>query len=346
MGSGGALKVADMQAFAIEQFGLENLKSRERQDPKPGPGELLLEVNAVSLNYRDLLVIEGHYNPKQQLPLVPCSDAAATVIEVGAGVTAFEPGRRVCPLFCQSWEAGEPDRERLRDTLGSPIDGTLRQRMVVAQSAVVAIPDYLSQVEAATLPCAALTAWSAMVVQAQLTAGDWVLILGTGGVSIFALQFAQILGLRTIVTSSSNEKLKRARELGADHVINYVEEPKWGKAARKLTGRGVDLVVEVGGAGTLKQSLEAVRIGGQVSLIGVLSGVAEPLNVLPVLMKNLRIQGILVGHRDGFLQMLRAMETALLKPVVDRVFPFAESPRAFQHLQEARHFGKVCIELS
>ncbi len=339
-------KAGAMQTFVVaESFGIENLKQVERPQPRPGAGELLLEVKAVSLNYRDLLVVQGLYNPKQPLPLVPCSDAAATVVEVGEGVTGFQTGQRVCPLFCQSWEAGEPSRERLRDTLGSPVDGTLRQFMVVPATGVVTLPDYLSDIEAATLPCAALTAWSAMVVHAQVTAGDWVLILGTGGVSIFALQLAQILGLRTIVTSSSNEKLARAQELGADHVINYVQEPNWGRAARKLTGRGVDLVVEVGGAGTLKQSLEAVRIGGQISLIGVLGGVAEPLGVLPILMKNVRIQGILVGHKDGFEQLLKALEKGRVKPVVDRVFPFNEAPDAFNYLSNAGHLGKVCIEL-
>ncbi|MEM7479930.1 MAG: NAD(P)-dependent alcohol dehydrogenase [Acidobacteriota bacterium] len=328
-----------------EAFGLENLTPGEGPRPEPGPGEIRIALSAVSLNYRDLLMVTGQYNPRQPLPLVPCSDGVGTVEAVGPGVTRFVPGDRVCPLFSQRWIAGEPTPERLRSTLGGPLDGTLRSHMTLPAEGAVAAPEHLSDAEAACLPCAALTAWSALVTLGDLTAGDTLLVLGTGGVSISALQLGVALGARVIVTSSSDAKLERARDLGAWQTLNYRRDEAWGKTVRQLTGgRGVDQVLEVGGAGTLEQSLKAVRPGGTVSVIGVLAGVKAPLSVLPVLMQQVRLQGVLVGHRDGFEAMNRALAANSLHPVVDRVFPFDEARAAFDHLASARHFGKVVIE--
>ncbi|MGE0492170.1 MAG: NAD(P)-dependent alcohol dehydrogenase [Vulcanimicrobiota bacterium] len=332
-----------MQAFRIHSFGLDQLAAETVDPGRPGPGQVRLGMRAVSLNYRDLLMVKGHYNPRQPLPLIPCSDGVGVIEAVGEGV-ALAVGTRVCPLFCQEWMAGPPRQENVRATLGGPIDGTLAQAVVLPAAGVLEVPAHLSDEEAACLPCAALTAWSAMFTQARLQPGDWVLLLGTGGVSIFGLQFAKMLGLRTVVTSSSDDKLERVRQMGADHTINYKRQPAWGKLVRDLTG-GVDLVVEVGGAGTLSESLAAVRVGGQVSLIGVLDGVQQPLNVLPILMKNVRVQGILVGSKSGFESMNRAITQARLQPVIDRVFPFEEAPRAFAHLASGAHFGKVVISV-
>lgn len=326
---------------------MDHLVAGERLRPRPGHGEVLLQMKAASLNFRDIMTVKGLYNPKQPLPLVPCSDGVGEVIEVGTGVGRVAVGDRVATLFAQKWWGGGPEREKLRSTLGGPYDGTLTEYMALSEDGVVPVPEHLTDAEAATLPCAALTAWSALVTQGGVRAGDTVLVQGTGGVSIFALQFARLLGARVIVTSSKAEKLERALELGASAGINYVEEPDWGKKARQLTGgAGVDLVVEVGGGGTLEQSLKAIRIGGQISMIGVLSGGVAKVALAPVLMGNVRIQGILVGSREGFEAMNRAIDLHELKPVVDRVFPFSETPEAFSYMAEGRHFGKVAIEIS
>jgi len=334
-----------MRAFQIQDsFGLDNLKPTERPDPCPGANEVVVRMRAVSLNYRDILTVNGAYNPKQPLPLIPCSDGAGEVIAVGEGVSRVRVGDRVATLFSQGWMAGEPTASELRATLGGPLDGTLAEMMVLSEQGVIPVPNHLSDVEAATLPCAALTAWSALVEHGDVTAGSTVLVQGTGGVSIFALQFAQLLGARVIVTSSNNDKLIKARKLGAWQEINYVDDPAWGKTVRALTnGVGVDHVVEVGGAETFEQSLRAVRVGGHISVIGVLSGVATKVNIVAILMQGVRLQGILVGSREGFEKMNRAIEQHELRPVVDRVFPFAEAPDAFAYMASGAHFGKVCI---
>jgi NADPH:quinone reductase-like Zn-dependent oxidoreductase len=335
-----------MKVYEIQgSFGLENLKLTERPEPGPRASQVLLKMRTASLNYRDILTVGGGYNPRQPLPLIPCSDGVGEVIAVGAGVTRVAVGDRVATLFCQRWFGGPPTAEKLRSTLGGPFDGTLAEMMVLSEEGVIRVPEYLSDVEGATLPCAALTAWSALVEFGDVTAGSTVLVQGTGGVSIFALQFARMLGARVIVTSSSNEKLARVRELGSWGEINYTEEEEWGKAARRLTGGvGVDNVIEVGGAGTFEQSLKSVAIGGQVTVIGVLSGVATKLNVVPILTQNVRLQGILVGSRDAFEAMNRAMEVHQIHPVVDRVFPFAQTADAFEYMKSGAHLGKVCIE--
>jgi NADPH:quinone reductase-like Zn-dependent oxidoreductase len=335
-----------MKLYEIrERFGLDALTLTERPQPQPGPHEVLVRLKAASLNYRDLMVVKGQYNPKMRLPRVPCSDAAGEVAEVGHGVTRVKAGQRVAGIFMQKWIAGEIDETKARSALGGAIDGLLAEYAVLHEGGLVHVPEHLSYEEAATLPCAAVTAWHGLVTEGRVKPGDTVLCQGTGGVSLFALQFARLAGARVIITSSSDDKLKRARELGAAEGVNYKTTPEWGDKVRELTGgRGVDHVVEVGGAGTLGQSLKAVRMGGQISLIGVLSGVGQA-NPLPILMKNVRVQGIFVGSREMFEAMNRAIAEHRLKPVVGRVFAFAEAPAAFRHMESAAHFGKICIRI-
>ena len=343
-----------MRAYTVApSFGLDHLQLGDHPDPgPPGPGELVLRMRAVSFNYRDLMMVQGHYNPKQPLPLVPCSDGVGEILQVGEGVSGFHPGERVAPIFAQGWLAGPQRNEFVRTTLGGPLDGTLREAMTVPASAVVPVPEHLTDEEAACLPCAGVTAWHALTGDAggagcsAVKAGDTVLTLGTGGVSIFALQLAQLLGARVIVTSSSDEKLERAKALGAWQTVNYRQVPEWGKRVKELTGgRGVDHVIEVGGAGTLPRSLQAVRPAGEISLIGVLSGTVEDLDIIPILMRGVRVQGVLVGSRAHFEALNRAIEAHGLRPVVDRVFPFDEAREAFEHLAAGRHLGKVCLRI-
>jgi NADPH:quinone reductase-like Zn-dependent oxidoreductase len=337
-----------MKAVAITgAFGLDNLRLEERPDPRPGPGQIVLRMRAASLNFRDLRMIEGVYNPRQSLPLVPASDGVGEVVALGEGVSRVKIGERVSPIFAQRWVAGTPTTAELRSTLGGPFDGTLAELMVVDAEGVVRVPDYLSDVEAATLPCAALTSWNALVTLGNVRPGDIVVTQGTGGVSIFGIQLARLLGARVIATTGSDDKIERLRELGANDVINYKREPEWGKTARALSdGRGVDLVLDVGGGTTLAQSIRAVRPAGHISVIGVLAGVAADLNVLPILMQGLRLQGVFVGHRHSFEAMNRALQQHRLKPIVDRVFPLEETRAALDYLKSGQHFGKVCIEIS
>jgi NADPH:quinone reductase-like Zn-dependent oxidoreductase len=329
-------------------FGLEHLREAERPAPVPGPGQVVVRVAAASLNYRDLLMVQGQYNPRQPLPLVPLSDGVGRVSAVGPGVTRVAVGDRVAGAFFPHWVAGEPTRERMGPALGGPLDGALQEEWLLPAEGVVHVPSHLTDEEAACLPCAAVTAWNALAVRGQVRPGDTVLVQGTGGVSLFALQLALRMGARVLVTSGSDEKLARARALGAEAGWNYRAQPEWGKEARKLTGgEGVDHVVEVGGAGTLAQSLRAVRPGGQVSLIGVLSGGSGDVSLFPILMQNVRVQGITVGDRASFEAMNRALAAAPdVRPVVDRVFPFGAFAEAFRHLQSGAHFGKVVLRVA
>ncbi len=311
----------------------------ERPDPQPGRGQVLVEVHAVSLNYRDLLVVKGQYNPRLPLPRIPCSDAAGVIAAVGPEVTRVKVGDRVCGLFMPGWVSGELNEVKARSALGGFVDGVLAEKVVLPEDGVLPTPPHLTDDQAATLPCAALTAWNALSA-GGVKPGDVVLIQGTGGVSLFALQFARLAGARVIGTSSSDVKLERARELGlAGSGINYKSTPNWADAVRKLTGGvGVDIVIEVGGAGTLPQSLKAVRMAGTVSLIGVLSGTSEA-NVMPVVMKAVRLQGIYVGSGDQFAAMNRAITQHRLEPIIDRVFPFAEAVKALRFMESGSHFG-------
>jgi NADPH:quinone reductase-like Zn-dependent oxidoreductase len=334
-----------VRVFQIqEKFGLENLVAAERPDPVPGPGEVAFKVRAASLNYRDLLMVQGRYNPKQPLPLIPVSDGVGQVTAIGEGVTRVKVGDRIAGNFSQKYISGEPTRAKLGASLGGPIDGMLAQYRVLDQEGVVHVPGHLTDDEAATLPCAALTAWNALITTGNIKAGDCVLVQGTGGVSIFALQLAKMSGARVIVTSSSDQKLERAKSLGADHGINYRTTPDWEKQVKELTGGvGADHIIEVGGAGTFNKSLRAIRIGGQISLIGNLSGNTTEVNLVSILMQNIRVQGMLVGNREGFEAMNRAIELNRLRPLVDKVFPFEESREAFNYMAAGAQFGKICI---
>ncbi len=323
-------------------FGIENLAVIDQPEPKPGPGQVLVKMKAWSLNYRDLLMVKGLYNPKLKLPFVPLSDGVGEIIGVGDGVTRVKLGDRVAGCFMQRWSAGALTDAAAKSALGGALPGILAELVVLHEEGVVHVPKHLTDEEAATLPCAALTAWNAL---GQVKAGDSVLVQGTGGVSIFALQFARMMGARVIATSSSNAKLERVKQMGASDGINYKETPTWDEKVRELTGaQGVDHVVEVGGAGTFNQSLKAVRLGGSVSLIGVLAGKGE-VNLMPVLMKGVRVQGIFVGNREMFEAMNRAIALQQMRPVVDRVFDCKDIQAALKHLESATHFGKVCVRI-
>jgi len=335
-----------MKVFQIQgEWSMDHLKLAECDPPEPGPGEVLLKMKAASINYRDLVVpFRGYGSFTGTLPLIPISDGVGEVMEIGAGVNRVSLGDRACPMFMQKWIAGEPDLARITATLGGPIDGVMQEYMVVNEEGLAKVPKYLTDEEAATLPCAALTAWSALVTEGGVKAGDKVLVQGTGGVSLFAIQFARLLGARIIVISSSNEKLKKAATLGADEGINYIDAPKWAKTVKKITGgTGVDHIVEVGGEKTLPQSLRAIRPGGTISMIGVLSGASMGVSLGLIVTRKVRLQGITVGHRDSFEAMTRAMEQHQVKPVIDRVFAFEELKEAMEYLRQGKHFGKICI---
>ena len=318
----------------------------ERPDPVPAPGHVLVRLKAASLNYRDLLTVQGLYNPKQPLPLIPLSDGVGEVVRVGEGATRVKAGDRVAGVFCQKWISGRPTRAKLLSALGGPLDGTLCDHRVFSEDGVVRVPAYLSDEEAATLPCAAVTAWSALVEQGGLKPGETLVVLGTGGVSLFALQIGRLVGARVIVTSASDAKLERARGLGAAETVNYTATPDWEKKVRELTdGEGADHVLEVGGGGTFPKSVRATRVGGTISLIGVLAGNTTEVNLAPILMQNIRVQGVIVGSRETFEALLRAVEGHRLRPVVDRVFSFAEARAAMEHMAGQQHFGKIVIRM-
>ena len=335
-----------MKVFSIEgQFGIESLKESTRERPKPAGSEIVVKMKAASLNYRDLLMVQGFYNPKQPLPLIPFSDGAGEVVEVGSGVTRWKAGDRVMPIFAQGWLAGEATKDKLKRTLGGPLDGVLSEYMLLDQEGVVATPSHLSDIEAACLPCAGVTAWHALFGERPLQPGQRILIQGTGGVSIFALQYARMIGAHVIITSSSDAKLERAAALGAQTLINYKKQPDWAKIARQATdGEGVDQIIEVGGASTFAQSLRAIRVGGQISVIGILSGTSQEINLIPILMQNLRIQGVIVGHREHFEAMNRLITQQKLRPVVDRVFPVDQVQAALEAMSQGQHFGKITLQ--
>lgn len=333
-----------MKAFEIQEFGIQNLALVDRDTPQPSPCEALVRLKAASLNYRDLLVVEGHYNPKLKRPVVPLSDGAGIVESTGERVTRVKAGDRVAGIFMQTWLDGVPDRQKGNSAMGGAIEGVLSEFRAFHEDGLVHIPDCLSFVEAATLPCAGVTAWHALFEEAPARAGDTVVIQGTGGVAIFALQFAKAAGMRAIVLSSSDQKLRRARELGAAHTINYKNEPDWEKAVLSLLPVGADYVIELGGAATLSRSLKAVRIGGQIAVIGILGGVGPSVDPRPILMNSIRVQGIYVGSRSMFERMNRAIDLHQIHPVVDRVFPWLEAKEAMKYMQSQTHFGKIALE--
>lgn len=336
-----------MKVYEINEFGIENLTLTDRDELPLQPNEVRVKFHAASLNYRDLMMVKGLYNPRLKRPLVPFSDGAGEVIEVGKEVTKFKVGERVIPIFMQGWIDGAIDAEKGRTALGGDLDGVLRESGNFHENGLVCIPDHFSYEEAATLPCAAVTSYNALYCSGSLKPDDSVLLQGTGGVSIFSLQLASILGCRTIITSSSDEKLERTKELGADDLINYKETADWDKKVLELTDkRGVDHVVEVGGAGTLQKSVNAVKAGGHVALIGVLAGAGE-FNPTPLLMKSVRLQGIYVGSRQMFEDLNREfVQHSHLKPVIDKTFGFEEVKDALKYMENGAHFGKIVVKIN
>lgn len=333
-----------MQATELTAFGIEGLRQTERSVPELRPHEVLIEVKAASLNYHDLMTVLGKANPRLKFPVIPVSDGAGVVSAVGESVRSVRVGDRVMSSFFPDWTAGEPSPERLSRVPGETMDGCLADFVKLPESGVVKTPDYLSDVEAATLPCAALTAWRALVVEGKVKAGDVVVVQGTGGVSVFALQFAKLLGASVIATSSSDAKLERVRALGADHTINYRTKPEWAREVKNLTeGRGADLIVEVGGAGTFDQSLRAVRMGGHVSMIGVLTGWADTVSTARIMALNIAVKGITVASREDFEAMNRALRLHRLKPVIGETFRLTEGAAALCAMEAAQHFGKICL---
>lgn len=338
-----------MRALEVtEPWGIEAVRVVERPDPEPGPGQVRVRMRAVSLNYRDFLMIQGAYGrsgPMAGVTVTPFSDGCGVVDAIGEGVTRVAVGDRVSTLFFQNWISGRPTPEKTgMSALGLPIPGAGRELAVFSQEGVSKVPDFLTDEEVACLPCAALTAWRALFEDARPQPGDTVVLQGTGGVSIFGLQFAHAAGLKTIVTSSSDAKLERAKAMGADHLVNYRATPEWGRAVRDATGGfGADVILEVGGAGTIEQSLRAIRLGGHIAIIGVVAGGGPGLNPGVLIGNSARLQGVSVGSREMFEAMCRLIGQAQIRPVVDKVYPFTEAQAAFQAMKAGEHFGKIVL---
>ncbi|HQN64683.1 MAG TPA: NAD(P)-dependent alcohol dehydrogenase [Methylophilus sp.] len=324
--------------------GYDKVTVGQRETVEPKAGQITVRLHANSLNYHDFAVVSGMWGPSE--PRIPMADGAGEVIAVGAGVTEFAVGDHVVSTFFPTWEAGKPLVEGFATVPGDGVDGYARETVTACAKAFTLAPKGWSHVEASTLTTAALTAWRALMCDDHLKPGDTVLVQGTGGVSIFALQFAKAAGATVIATSSSDEKLERLRAMGADHVINYRSQSNWGEAAHKLTGgRGVDHVVEVGGPATLEQSMAAARVGGHISVIGILTGLGGQINIVAALVKQLRLQGVLVGSRSQQQDMVRAIDANGIKPIVDKIFPLEDIVAAFQYQETNRHFGKICLEM-
>ena len=335
-----------MRSYQLGTFGLENLELTKIEPASPGPGEVAVDVRAFSLNYRDLLVIEGTYNPKLSLPATPVSDGAGVVAAVGEGVTRVNKDDRVMTQFVADWTDGPFEKRYIGSTLGVPGPGLAAERVILPERAVVPIPKGYDFAQASTLPIAALTAWSVLVTEGSLEPGGTVLTLGTGGVSIFALQLGKAMGARVIITSSSDEKLAHAQELGADHTINYQENSRWDKTVLELTeGRGADIVVETAGIATMTTSMKAAAAGGVVGVLGGVTGLSGDINIAPLVMKRLRVTGILVDSRAQFEKLVEFLETHRIEPVIDRRFAFEEFPTALRRMEAGSHFGKLVVEV-
>lgn len=336
-----------MKVCQIREFGIDELVFTDRDIVPPTGNQVLVKMAAASLNFRDYMMVLGKYNPRLKRPVVPLSDGSGVVEEVGPDVTRFKKGDRVAGCFFQSWLEGPPTRQKTGSALGGPADGVLAEYRTFSEEGLVTISEHLTFEEAAALPCAAVTAWHALFEYAPMVPGDVILLQGTGGVSIFALQFAVAAGLRTIITSSSDEKLARARALGAHELINYKSTPEWDVEVRKLTGgEGVGKVVEVGGSDTIPRSLRAVRTYGAISMIGVLSGVEPVISPTALLMNSLQVQGIFVGSRLMFERMNRALFLHKIKPIIDTTFAWTDIKPALRYMESQQHCGKICLTFS
>ena len=329
-------------------WGLDAIQVAEVPDPVAGPGQVLVRMKEVSLNYRDLLMVNGMYgrgSAGTKDVITPFSDGCGVIEAVGTGVTKFKVGDRVATLFFQNWTSGPPNLEKLMSALGFPIPGAGAELQVFGQDGVSKVPEFLTDQQVATLPCAGLTAWRGLFEDARLEPGDTVVLQGTGGVSIFGLQFARAAGLRTVITSSSDEKLARAKAMGADHLVNYKTTPAWSGPVREATGgRGADFIMEVGGGGTIQESMKAIRIGGHIAIIGVVAGAGDPFNPAALIGNSAKLQGLSVGSRDMFEAMCRAIELHKIAPVVDKVFPWTDAKAAFSAMAGGEHFGKIVLQ--
>ena len=329
-------------------WGLDAIQVVDRPDPAPGPGEVLVRMRTVSLNYRDLLMVNGMYGraPASSGDVItPFSDGCGVVEAVGAGVTRVKTGDRVATLFFQNWISGPPTLAGLSSALGFPVPGAGSELQTFSEQGVSKVPEFLTDQQVATLPCAALTAWRGLFEDADLQPGDTVVLQGTGGVSVCGLQFAHAAGLRTLITSSSDEKLDRAKALGADHLVNYKTTPAWSKPVREATGgRGADFIMEVGGGGTIQESMKAIRIGGHIAIIGIVAGAGDAFNPAALIGNSAKLQGLSVGSRDMFEAMCRAIDLHKISPVVDKVFPFTEAKAAFSAMAGGEHFGKIVLQ--
>ncbi len=335
-----------MKALELAEFGIANMRTVTQDDPQPEAGQVLVKFKAASVNFRDFMIAEGLFAPPEDLPVIPLSDGAGAVVAVGQDVSDLKVGDMVTPLFFPRWLSGDALGDERSVSTGLEAPGCLREFGVFDESAVVKVPDHLSAEQAACFPCAGLTAWSALVTTAGVQSGDVVLVLGTGGVSIFALQFAKATGATVIVTSSSDAKLDHAQELGADHCINYQSTPEWGPAAKALTnGRGVDIVVEVGGSGTLLQSFKAIRRGGHIPIIGALAGDRMNVVVYELIKTNAHLHGIGVGNRAGHQEMMDFADKHRISPVIHQVYPFADAAAAMRDINKGEHFGKLVIRI-
>jgi NADPH:quinone reductase-like Zn-dependent oxidoreductase len=334
-----------MKSVEIKSFGIENLSLTEKEIPRPKRGEVLVNIKSVSLNFRDYLTVEGKYNPNYKLPMVPCSDSAGEIVELGEDVEDWKIGDHVLGVFASNWISGKASHKDIRKTLGGPLEGTLQEYRVFPEKGLVLLPHNLSFLEGSTLPCAALTAWSSLTEFGKTNPGDIIVTQGSGGVSIFAIQFAKLFGAEVISITGSEDKEEKLSNLGASTVLNYKKLKNWGKEIKKITTLGADHVIEVGGSDTLEESIRALKPFGQISLIGILGGSSATLNLLPILMQNIKVQGILVGSKSAFESMNRAIEFNNIIPIVDKEFHLTEFKEAFSYLKSGKHFGKICIKL-
>ena len=335
-----------MKTIQLTAFGLENLQSVSVDRPTPGPGEVLVKMGAASLNPRDYQIITGQFTPDVAFPLIPLSDGAGEVVAIGDGVSRVAVGELVTPLFFPNWISGEALGDERKQSSGLELPGTLREYAVYPEQALALAAEHLSAEEAACYPCAGLTAWTSLVTKSQIEADNTVLVMGTGGVALMGLQLAKALGARVIILSSSDERLAKARELGADHCINYHSEPNWGEMAYEIAGHGVDAVLEIGGSGTLENSLAAIRHGGHINIIGYMAGVEMGITVFPLIIKNANLHGIGTGNREDYEAMMRCVQEHQIRPVIAARYPMQDTARALDDLQQGGHCGKRVINIA